>query len=71
MSGTRSIFNDKQLNCLILGGLHPESAPSLSVSAILLNSGNSHMRLQNLECLSAMGFEKIVSVEKIQIEVLP
>lgn len=63
MSGTRSIFNDKQLNCLILGGLHPESAPSLSVSAILLNSGNSHMRLQNLECLSAMGFEKIVSVE--------
>ncbi len=63
MNGTRSIFNDKQLNCLILGGLHSEEAPTLSASVILLNSGNSHMRIQNLETLSGMGFEKIISVE--------
>lgn len=63
MNITHSIFNDKQLNCLILGGLHSEKQPLLNVSAILLNSGNSHMRLKNLECLDSMGFEKIISLE--------
>ncbi len=63
MSGTRSIFNDKQLDCAILGGRHPDSEPLLKASAILLNQGKSHLRLQNLQALSERGFEKIISIE--------
>ena len=63
MNTTHSIFNDKQLNCAILGGLHPDKEPSLKVSAILLNGGNSHLRSQNLESLTQRGFEKIISIE--------
>lgn len=63
MSGMSSIFNDDQLNCAILGGLKSDAKPLLNVSAILLNSGNSHLRLQKLENLSKCGFEKIVSIE--------
>ena len=63
MNITHSIFNDKQLNCVILGGRHPDGEPLLKVSAILLNSGNSHLRLKNLESLEKRGFEKIISIE--------
>ena len=63
MNTIPSIFNDKQINCAILGGRHPDKEPLLKVSAILLNSGNSHMRLQNLEALSQRGFEKLISIE--------
>lgn len=63
MNGIPSIFNDKQLNCVILGGRHPDKEPTLKVSAILLNKGNSHLRAQNLEALSQRGFEKIISIE--------
>ncbi|MBR5095747.1 MAG: hypothetical protein IK094_01410 [Treponema sp.] len=63
MNGTPSIFNEKQLNCVILGGRHPDQEPLLKVCAILLNSGNAHMRAQNLQSLTACGFEKIISIE--------
>lgn len=63
MNGIHSIFNDKQLGCAILGGRHPDEEPLLKVSAILLNSGNSHLRSQNLENISKCGFEKIISIE--------
>ncbi|MCR5045899.1 MAG: hypothetical protein K6A42_04925 [Treponema sp.] len=63
MNTTHSIFNDKQLNCLILGGLHTPKNAAVKASVILLNSGNSHMRMQNLLNLEGMGFEKIISVE--------
>ena len=63
MSGIHSIFNDKQLNCAILGGRHSDKKPLMDACAILLNSGNSHLRLHNFECLSKCGFEKIISIE--------
>ena len=63
MNGMSSIFSDKQINCLIIGGRHPEKTPALKVSAILLNSGNSHLRYKNLETLTQRGFEKIISIE--------
>ena len=63
MNGTPSIFNEKQLDCVILGGRHQEQEPLLKVCAILLNNGNRHMRMQNLQGLTACGFEKIISIE--------
>ena len=63
MNTTPSIFNEKQLNCVILGGRHPDQEPLLKVCAILLNSGNRHMRQQNLQNLTACRFEKIISIE--------
>ena len=63
MSTTSSIFNERQINCTILGGARSEKKSVLNVAAILLNSGNSYLRLQNLENLTKCGFEKIVSVE--------
>ena len=63
MNGTPSIFNEKQLNCAIIGGRHPDQEPLLKVCAILLNSGNRHMRAQNLQSLTACRFEKIISIE--------
>lgn len=63
MNTTSSIFNERQINCTILGGRRSEKKSNLNVAAILLNSGNSYLRLQNLENLTKCGFEKIVSVE--------
>ena len=63
MNGIPSIFNEKQINCVILGGRHPDKQPLLKVCAILLNGGNMHMRSQNLKSLEACGFEKIISIE--------
>lgn len=63
MNITSSIFNERQINCTILGGRRSEKKSALNVAAILLNSGNNYLRLQNLESLSKCGFEKIVSVE--------
>lgn len=63
MSTTSSIFNERQINCTILGGRRSEKKAALNVAAILLNSGNSYVRLQNVESLVKCGFEKIVSVE--------
>ncbi len=63
MNTTHSIFNERQINCTILGGLHPDKKPVLNVSVILLNSGNAHLRAQNLENLTNCGFEKIISLE--------
>lgn len=63
MSTTSSIFNERQINCTILGGRRSEKKAALNVAAILLNSGNSYVRLQNVENLVKCGFEKIVSVE--------
>lgn len=63
MNTTPSIFNEKQLNCVILGGRHPDQEPLLKVAAILLNSGNRHKREQILQSLTACRFEKIISIE--------
>lgn len=63
MNTTPSIFNEKQLNCVILGGRHPDLEPLLKVTAILLNSGNRHKREQTLQSLTACRFEKIISIE--------
>lgn len=63
MNITSSIFNERQINCTILGGRRSEEKSALNVAAILLNGGNSYLRMQNLENLSKCGFEKIISVE--------
>ncbi len=48
---------------MIFGGRHSEREPLLKASAILLNSGNKLLRMQNLQALSARGFEKVISIE--------
>lgn len=77
MNTTRSISDIPQINCTMLGGLgglggtgargdlgaRKEGGEALDVTAVLINSGNSHMRLQNLESLTRSGFARIISFE--------
>lgn len=62
MNSIPTIFNQRLVNCTILGGKKATNA-KMSVSVILINSQGSHLRIQNLEALERCGFEKIISIE--------
>lgn len=57
------IFNTRQINRTVLGGKKNSLQSKMSVSVILLNSGGSHFRIQNIENLQNCGFEQIISME--------
>ena len=63
MNTIPSIFNEHQINCTILGAKEIYEDAKMNVSVILLNSGGTHLRLQNLYNLIKCGFKEIVSVE--------
>ena len=63
MNSIPSIFNEREINRTILGGKRNSAEAKMDVSVILLNSGGSHLRLQNLENLQNCGFEKVISME--------
>ena len=57
------IFNARQINRTVLGGKRNPLQAKMPVTAILLNSGGSHFRIQNIENLQNCGFEQIISME--------
>ena len=63
MNSIPSIFNEREINRTILGGKRNSAEAKMDVSVIPLNSGGSHLRLQNLENLQNCGFEKVISME--------
>ncbi|MFC2282001.1 MAG: hypothetical protein ACFNLN_10565, partial [Treponema socranskii subsp. buccale] len=56
------IFNERQINRTVIGGLSP-SEKKMDVSAVLLNSNASRFHAQMLETLSKCGFASVVSIE--------
>lgn len=57
------IFNQRSINRTVLGGKQRPAQPKMNVSAILINTHGSHLRIKNLEILQRAGFEKIISME--------
>ncbi len=57
------IFNERPVNCTILGGTEIRANVKIPVSVLLLNQGQSHMRIQNIENLINCGFDQIISME--------
>lgn len=63
MNSIPLIFNEREINRTVLGGKRNSTQAKMDVSVILLNSGGSVLRIQNLENLQNCGFEKIISME--------
>lgn len=68
MNTIPSTFNEHLTNCTIQSGNEmqnkvPGNSFGNGISVILLNRGNSHLRLQNLEVLTSSVFSSIISVE--------
>lgn len=63
MSTIPSIFNEHQINMLVLGGKESVAAARMNAAAIVLNSGWSPWRTQAVENLVKCGFSEIVFVE--------
>ncbi len=57
------IFNERQIDTVILGGKEPMNNVKMNVGIILLNGGGSHYRIHMLETLMKGGYSSIVSVE--------
>lgn len=62
MNTIPSIFNEHQINRTVLGGKE-KMVGKFNVSAIMLNTSGSHLRLQTLENLLSCGFDSIVWIE--------
>lgn len=58
-----STFNERQINCTVVGGRENNSENSLNISVILLNTRGSHFKLNIFENLIACNFRSIISVE--------
>lgn len=63
MNTIPTIFNERLISRTILGGKKVSSKIKMNVSVILLNSGGTHLRAQNLENLQNCGFKHIISME--------
>lgn len=64
MNTIPTIFNERLINCTVLGGKRNPENTKMNVSVILLNNGGTHLRAQNLENLQKCGFKNIISMEK-------
>lgn len=58
-----TIFNERLISRTVLGGKRNSAKAKMNVSVILLNSGGTHLRAQNLENLQNCGFKNIISME--------
>lgn len=63
MSSIPSIFNERQIKRVILGGDKPRTNVKISLSVILLSRSGTPFRSGNLDQLLSIGFSDIISVE--------
>lgn len=63
MSTIPSIFNEHQINMLVLGGTEAVPNVRLNIAAVVLNKGWSQFRTQAVENLAKCGFSEIIFVE--------
>ncbi len=56
-------FNERPIDCTVLGGSKFPSETESTVGVALINCCGNHMRLQNLETLIKCGFDQIISME--------
>lgn len=63
MNTIPTIFNERLISRTVLGGKKVSAKIKMNVSVILLNSGGTHLRAQNLENLQNCGFKHIISME--------
>lgn len=63
MSTIPSIFNEHQIDMLVLGGTEAVPSSRMNISAVILNRGWSQFRAQMIENLVKCGFSEIISVE--------
>ncbi len=57
------IFNERQVNRVVLGGKEAQPEVKINLALIILNTRGSQFRDSVLKNLSQMGFEQIVSIE--------
>ena len=63
MSTIPSIFNEHQIDMLVLGGTEAVPNARMNIAAVILNGGWSQFRAQTVENLVKCGFSEIISIE--------
>ena len=63
MNSIPSIFNERQINRVVLGGKENPKEVKINVCVVLLNKQSSQFRIGVLETLKASGFKRIISIE--------